>query len=618
MKKLLLFVLIISNSVFATEKEKEINSTITKATVFLSGAQVNREGRLTIPKGKTTLKFKALSPYIDKNSIKVKGVGNFTILSVNHSVDWLTNPSQSEQSVELTNKIDELELDVEYKKTEEDILNEKLNFLTTNKKIISNEKTTSPSDFKLFKDIYSSDYESIQISLLKKQREINALNKKIKTLEKQIQEMKSVKNLPTSEITVIIASKIETKGKLDLSYYVSNAGWYPSYDIRVDDISSPVKLSYKANVYQNTGIDWKNVKLTFSNASPTESANIPTLYPYYLDFYTYETQASNNWYNPNIREVRGVVRDKDTKEAVPFATIKIKDKTIGTTTDYDGKFTLTIPHDAKYLQVSFVGYGTEEVSISNSYMNISLEATSQMMEEVTVTALGISRQRISRKDKKEIQTKSNPIPLVITDHKTNFEFNIATSYTLKSNSNNLTIEMKEIELNSSYVYKSIPKINNKAFLISNVIDWEQHSLLDGEVNLYFENTYVGKSVLDMAQLSDTLEVSLGSDKGISIKRIKEKDLNSKQFLGSNKIETRIWKTTIRNNKSEKVRLFIYDQVPISNNEDITVDVKNLSDGVLNTENGEVVWEIELEPKESIDKIIEYSVKYPKKSTLRID
>ena len=178
--------------------------------------------------------------------------------------------------------------------------------------------------------------------------------------------------------------------------------------------------------------------------------------------------------------------------------------------------------------------------------------------------------------------------------------------------------MKEIELNSSYIYKSIPKISPKAFLIANIIDWEEYSLLDGEVNLYFENTFVGKSVLDLSQLSDTLEVSLGSDNNISIKRNKEKDHTSKQFIGGNRIENRIWKTSIRNNKSEKVKLFVYDQIPVSNNEEISVDIENLSDGKLNAETGEVVWEIELEAKQKIEKLIEYTVKYPKKKNIRIE
>jgi len=615
MKKALLLILILSNSVFGAEIEKEAKSKITKATVFLKGAQVNRASSVSFQKGRTLLKFKELSPYIDKNSIKVKGVGNFTVLSVNHNVNYLEITGQSPRTKELNDKIEKLESDIEYKKTEVGILKERKDFLVSNKHIISNEKTVSPNDYKLFKDIYYSDFESVQLSMLKKKREIEKLTEEIKILNKQVLEANTRVDLPTSEITVTISSETEATGKIDLSYYIGNAGWYPSYDIRVDDISSPVKLIYKANVYQNTGIDWKDVKLVFSNASPSESANIPVLYPYYLEFSNYSKQNHGYRYNPNIREVSGIVRDAETGEPIPYANVLIKGKTVGTTTDFDGKFSLSVPQGSKSLVVTYIGYETYEVVIGNTYIDILLNSDVLMLEAVVVAEY--STPMISRK-KNKFEETTTPIEMKTVDHKTNFEFNIEIPYSLNSNSNNLTIEMQRIELNSSYIYHSIPKINPNAFLIANITDWEQYSLLDGEVNLYFENTFVGKSVLDLAQLSDTLEVSLGKDNNITIKRVKEKSLASKQFIGGNKIENRIWKTSIRNNKSESIKLIVFDQIPISNNGDIVVETEELSDGKMNTETGEVEWFIELEPKETIEKVLGYSVKYPKKKFIRID
>jgi uncharacterized protein (TIGR02231 family) len=154
--------------------------------------------------------------------------------------------------------------------------------------------------------------------------------------------------------------------------------------------------------------------------------------------------------------------------------------------------------------------------------------------------------------------------------------------------------------------------------MAHITEWEQHGLLDGEVNLYFEKTFVGKSVLDLAQMSDTLEVSLGADKSISVKREKQKDKTSRQFLGANKVETRVWTTAVRNNKATTIRLQLYDQIPVSNDDDISVDTEDISGGQLNDETGEVIWEIELAPQQSIEKTIKYEVKYPKKKYLRID
>lgn len=616
MKKLAIALLLISTSIFATENEIESTSVITKATVFLDGAQVSRESNVTLKKGKTIVRFKELSPYIDKNSIRVKGLGDFTIMAVNHVINHIDKTKQSPESVKLNEQIEELKNTLEYKKVELSILNEKKQFLSTNNTIISSDKSISPSDFKLFKEIFSSDFESLQLSILKKQQEINDLNEKIETLRKQTMELNNVKELPTSEISVTVTSKIETKAHFTIDYYVSNAGWFPSYDIRVDNINAPVKLFYKANVYQNTGVDWNNVALTFSNASPSESAIIPTLYPYFLYFNNYPQRPTDHSnYNPAVREVSGFVRDGETGEPIPFANVLVKGKTIGTTSDHNGMFTLSIPIGAKSLVVTFIGYEQKEVTISGPYLEIPLSACEMALEEVVLTDYS---PKLLGKDKVRKESNSIPIDMNTADYKTNFEFNIDVPYTLQSKANRLTIEMKQIVLNSSYIYKSIPKLSQQAFLIANITDWEQHSLLDGEVNLYFEKTFVGKSVMDLSQFSDTLEVSLGADKNITIKREKQKVLTSKQFLGGNKIETRMWKTTIRNNKSEEIKIYLQDQVPISNDEKIVVETLSISDGEMDKETGKIVWEIDLAPKEIEEIIIEYKVKYPKDRFLIID
>ena len=81
------------------------------------------------------------------------------------------------------------------------------------------------------------------------------------------------------KLSVSVSSEKPVTGRLTFSYVVGNAGWYPSYDIRVDDITNPVTIFYKANVFQNTGVTWKDVKLSFSNATPWVAGDVPDLIP---------------------------------------------------------------------------------------------------------------------------------------------------------------------------------------------------------------------------------------------------------------------------------------------------------------------------------------------------
>ncbi len=618
MKKILMIsigVLVIFN-VFAAEKK--VTTSVSKVTVFLEGAQITRESNVNLPAGKTVLKFNGLSPYVDKNSIRVKGSGRFTIMSVNHRMEYLQPASGTGDTAKLNDQLRELKQQVEFKQRELTILQEKLNFIKLNNKVISDEKSTTPAEYNQFKTTFFNDYKTVQMDILEKEREIKKLNRSIRKLNLQIQSELTRDDIATAEIVVTVSALSAVNGKIELSYYVSNTGWFPSYDIRVKDINSPVQLVYKANLYQNTGIDWDNVELTFSSASPGESANLPILHPYFLNFNNYYRETTNYQnFNPNVREVRGIVLDQETGNPVPFANISIVGKTIGTTTDMDGKFVLAIPPGSSSIRVAMVGYDTREVSISSGYLKIPLQASSMMLDEVVVSDYKTPLIQ-SRKMRKENALSTLPLEMKTQKHQTNFELTIEMPYSLKSNKQNLSINMQEIELESGYVYKSVPKINPKAFLMASITDWEQYNLLDGEANVYYENTFVGRSVLDLSQLTDTLEVSLGQDNGITIKRVKEKEKTGKQFIGSNKIEKRTWKISVRNNKSQKIKLILYDQVPVSNNEAITVNIENLDGGMLKEKTGEVTWELKLDPKATVEKNLEYLVKYPKGQFLIVE
>jgi uncharacterized protein (TIGR02231 family) len=178
--------------------------------------------------------------------------------------------------------------------------------------------------------------------------------------------------------------------------------------------------------------------------------------------------------------------------------------------------------------------------------------------------------------------------------------------------------MEVYNLPANYQYFSVPKIDKDAFLIANVVEWEKYNLLEGEANIFFEDTYVGKSLLDVRYASDTLKISLGRDKNVSVMREKAKEFTTKQFIGNKKEETRDWLTTVKNNKSQKINMLIIDQVPVSTIEEIEVEVQKTSGGILNTETGEIKWEFSLEPKEKKEFELKYATKYPKYQNLIVE
>ena len=148
--------------------------------------------------------------------------------------------------------------------------------------------------------------------------------------------------------------------------------------------------------------------------------------------------------------------------------------------------------------------------------------------------------------------------------------------------------------------------------------WEQYKLLSGEVNIFYENSFVGKTILDTRSLTDTLQVSLGRDKGIRVTREKEIEKNSSRFLSSKTEEARSWNTTLRNSKSTPIEITLYDQVPVSTNDEISVRTENTSGGEYNPNTGEVKWKLKLNPSESKTLNLKYIVKSPKEKKLYVE
>ena len=95
--------------------------------------------------------------------------------------------------------------------------------------------------------------------------------------------------------------------------------------------------------------------------------------------------------------------------------------------------------------------------------------------------------------------------------------------------------------------------------LAQVPEWEKLNLLPGEANIIFEGTYVGKSFIDPKATADTLNITVGHDKRVIVKREKLVDFSSVKFLGNNKLQKFTYEITVKNNKNETVNLLLKDQ-----------------------------------------------------------
>jgi uncharacterized protein (TIGR02231 family) len=201
---------------------------------------------------------------------------------------------------------------------------------------------------------------------------------------------------------------------------------------------------------------------------------------------------------------------------------------------------------------------------------------------------------------------------------TTITFDIAVPYTIQSDGKVQIVEIQRVTAPADYKYVTLPKLSPLAYLTANITDWAKLSLQSGEATLYFENSFVGKSTLNVNQLKDTLTISLGTDNSILVKREKRKDFTSRKTIGSNRTDTYSFLLTVRNNKSNPVKITLNDQIPVSSNSSINVDAIELSGGKLDQQTGEIKWDLDIKPQETKQIVFAYSVKYPKDKTIILE
>lgn len=624
MKYISILIILLANQVFAqSEKQQDLKTSIINVTVFLQGAQIAREGKLALKQGRSTIIVKSLSPYIEAKSIQVKGEGAFTILSVNHAYNYLDELAYDYKVDSLFSITKDLENKIAISNARIAVLMEKQSLLNENKKLGGESLSTSIAELRLAVDFYDKTLMEIKSEELSLNKSIHEHNDQLKKIRSQINDFQRYEGEPTSEIKIAVDVESNIFASFGITYIVANAGWFPKYDLRLKDIESPLKLNYKAEVYQNTGVDWKNVKLKFSNGNPNQSGVAPQLNTWYLNYQrnTIYKNANmiNHYESGTIRSVHGRVVGDD-GGAIPGVNVIIKGSSIGTVTNVEGYYSLTLPNNASTLSFSSVGFISEDIAITSEQMDVNMVEEVVSLQEIVVTGYGSERKGVASSRPNTYQKPKAAKSVVTTkiENQTTVEFEVETPYSLKSQGDKLTVSLNSYEIETIYEYYAVPKLDKDAFLIARIINWDQFDLLEGEANLYFEDAYVGRSVLNAKSLTDTLDISLGRDKNIVIGREKIDAFTKRTSLGSNKIETRGFNIIARNKKSQPIHLTIFDQIPVSAISPIEVTTKELSDGILNSDSGEITWKLDIDPQSQIDLKMQYEVKYPKRELITLE
>ena len=223
-----------------------------------------------------------------------------------------------------------------------------------------------------------------------------------------------------------------------------------------------------------------------------------------------------------------------------------------------------------------------------------------------------------QKYKREVDKVSVSDYVSVNETQTNIEYEISLPYDIPADGKNYMVEIQKKSLPATYQYSCVPKLDNDVYLMARVSGWEQYNIISGEVNLFFEGTYVGKSYIDTRSTGDTLDFSLGKDRNIVVKREKLLGFSETRFIGLNKKETLTWEISIRNKKKQQITLVVDDQLPLSTDKDIVVEALEISGAQSDASTGRLSWKMVLNPSETKVLKLSYSVRYPKDKIVNVN
>lgn len=532
MRKIFSAILVMASAIAFAQKPIFTTAKVKAATVYFNAAELAQTASVNLPAGTSEVVIKNVANYLNETTIQIGAPASVTVLSVQFTNNYISEYDIDENSPVIKNVRDSIKL---VQKAIGKIQVEKSSFAKTvelldkNQQIAGLNSGLSVTELMKMVDYYNLKRTDLNNAIALFQEKETNFGILLQKLNNKL-EINTSKEEKTSSGKLVLQVMNDVAGivPFDVSYITNSATWKPFYDLRADNISAPINMMYKGQVSQNSGVDWKKVKLTLSSGQPNQNNQAPMLQPWFLRY------AYNH---PDM-------------------------------------------------------YAKEE---------------SQSLQEVVVVA-GYNARKMDK-----VASVSNYTTIV--EQQLNVSFDIDIPYDILSNGKAHSVALKEIQLPATYKYYAAPRAENEAFLIAGIKDYSKYNLLPGEANIIFEGMYVGKTTINPNQTSDTLELSMGRDKKVSIKREKVIDKSGTKFLSAYREQTFTYDITLRNNKKESVEMLLKDQYPLSTDKDVTIELQQSDKAKVDAETGILTWELKLSPNETKKIRISYKVRYPKDKTI---
>lgn len=518
-------------------------SSIGAVTVYQDRAVVTRSAVSELAAGEHELVLENLPASLQENSLQVsaKSTGQASLLDVK-----VRDAYQAESA---NDRVRQLEDQLRKLESQQAELDDQAAVLDNQRELVlmMQRGATEPAkdgtrltleELKAIQTLSADTLGKTLAALRKVAEQKEALEREQAVLQNQLGTVRNQQNRRTKTVTLRV--NLARAGKVDLavSYAVGGARWTPAYDARLRPADRNVDLGYFGVIRQNTGEDWKNVKLTLSTARPALGGGAPALRPWVIDV--------------------AAPPPPPVAMAAPAPAIA-------------GEVS------AKRSRPSSLARVTADEMVAQPEPEAIEVATAQVQNEATSAS-----------------------------------FQIKNPATLLSDNTAQRVAIATAKLPATLQYQSTPALREAAFLTALASNNTEFPFLAGPLNTFLDDAFVASSAMKAVMPGEKIELALGADDGISVKRqLVNRFTESTGFSGSGKRVTYEYKITVKNNKAIKEQVTFKDRLPVSRNEKIVVKLLSPADrDIKREEDGKLVWDWEMEPGKSRETVLKFSVDYP--------
>ena len=528
-------------------------SRIDAVTVFPSGAEITRVGKVTLEGGDHVILFTDLPARAIQSSIRVEGkaTGSLEIGSVDSRRVFVPRTDDAIAATERKRVEDA----IEKLKDDRATLQTAVQAAEMQKTLIGNlaQLPTRPApangaapepDWAQVFGLIGQRLAEAQKTILDTQIKVRVVDRQIKDLEGKLASLAPAQDERT-EVKVFVNAGAALEAEMAIRYQVGGASWLPFYDARLatgTKAQAPkLQLVRRASIQQRTGESWDEVALALSTARPGAGTAAPELQPMTID-YEPDAPPPRPWRLPRWSERRAPCRARRPRRAVAE--------------DGQSRAKAAAPEP-------------------------------QQAEE--------------RRAKVETQAFQAV-------------YAIAGRVTVPTTGEAKRVQIDEAQLEPALGVRTVPKRDAKAFLYAKVTMARGTPILPGQVSLFRDGTFVGNGRLPLLSPGEEHELGFGVDDAVRVRHaIAEEKRAETGIISSSKTDTRSYRISIKNLHERAIPVTVIDQIPVSQNADIKIELLGKTAPTkrdMDDKRGLLAWDMELKPDE--EKVVEfgYRVTWP--------